>query len=295
MAFSPLSFFNGDFLTLLNELFFLLDKLSVVFGVWFFGGKLSNRFRGVVPFFVLFFVRLFLGIVVYASGVIIGSAYFTSFPPVIADLAGTVVAFFVFYFVLFFLTWGVPSKFLSRREFNELVDRVERLESLVNRVFNNLVEEGVVPERFSLKDGEKVLSNVMQSKGFEEWSLVGSEVDGDFLVYHVKCRVRSFRVVLDSLTGGVVSFSLDRVGLKNFFLFVLDYFYSRKVPILGLFLGLLFVYAVVSSYTPISGERFNSLLSLEPEPVNSSVSDLPLSGFDLVSQSGFGGFNLSQG
>ena len=257
----------------MGAIFFWLEKLFALITIWWFGGKFSNRFESKLNKSTLIVLRLIIGIAIYFLGIIVGTKFLSFLPSSIADLAGAGIVFGVFYITISMLTSGVAFKVVMREEFQELVDKVDKLESLLNRVFEASTNKKILSEKLKPKDAESALKRIMSEvKKVKEFVVLTSRTEKDSIFFDVKCKIRSFQVTIDAFTGKLVNISHLRDTPKNFSLAVFSYVYENKAATLGAFLLIIFVNYILLLNTPAVNERIATLFSFSPPETNESFS-----------------------
>lgn len=254
-------------------LFFWLDKIAALFGVWYFGGKLSGKFKSKFNSGTLFVMRIVSGVFIYFLGIIFSVKFLPFLPSVISDFTGAFIVFLIFYFVVTLLTSDVAFRVVMRKEFDDLVDKVDKLSSMVDRIFQATTDKKIMPEKLDAKSAENSLKKVMKEvKRVDDFVVISSSKENDFINFNVKCRLRSFKVVLDAYTGKLVQVSHLRDTPKNWVISALNYFYEHKTATLGAVILVLFVNQLWLFRTPAFEERVAQLFSFEPPQTNDSFS-----------------------
>ncbi len=260
----------------LEPIFFWLNKLTAVFLIWWFGGKLSSKFESKLPSPVRLIVRIISGIAIYWAGVLIGAKYFLTLPFGLGDFAGTLVAFVGFFILGELLFSGLKSKSITREEFDKLNSMLLRLEAVVSRLVTATTTKKVMDQTISDSEAEKVCEKFMKDKGFEEFKISEVKREDDKWLARVQCRIRAFELSIDPVSSQVLKFAHAKGTPKDVILSFGNYFYNHKPAIIGVLLLLLFVSFISSLSTAESDARISELISLQYEGNQSSglVSDL---------------------
>ncbi|MBR9678976.1 MAG: hypothetical protein GON13_01805 [Nanoarchaeota archaeon] len=263
----------------LGTIFFWIEKIFALITIWWFGGKFSSRFASKLNKSTTIVLRVIIGIAIYFLGIIVGTRFLSFLPNSISDIAGAGLVFTVFYITISMLTRSVDFKIVMREEFQELVNKVDKLESLLNRVFEASTDKKILSEKLKPKDAESALKRVMlEFKKIKDYVVLNSKTEKDNIFFDVKCKLRSFQVVLDAYTGKLVKISHLRDTPKNLVISVGSYVYENKSETLGAFLLILFVNYVLVLNTPAVEQRLINLFSFSPPETNDSFSFEDLAG-----------------
>ena len=170
------------------------------------------------------------------------------------------------------MTRGVAYKIITRPEFSDLIKRVERIESLMERLVTAVTTKKIMPEKLDSKSSELALKKVLkESKNVDNFVVVDSRKDKDTVTFFVKCKIRSFEVVLDAFSGELLKIRHLTNSSKNITLSVMNYFFEHKVAMTGAVLLIVFVNYILLQNTPLVQSRLNELFSLNPPVTNSSL------------------------
>ncbi len=248
----------------LDSLFFYLDKITALFLIWWLGGKFSGKFESKLPKWTGLFLRIISGVLIYWSGVVIATSLLTFVPSSIGDIVGALFAFTVFSIIGGLFTHGIPTKIVSRKDFQSLLDKVERLEALVDRLVDANTEKHILPKTMDKDETSDTIKELMEKRGVKEFELLALNEEKNVWHASVKCKIRTFNISLDAVSGDVLKFSHSVDSPKNRLLSFLNYFYTHKPAVLAVLFLFVFLSYISSLSNDVSELRFMNLLSAEP-------------------------------
>lgn len=257
----------------LPAFFGLIDNIAFVMICLFLGSFAVNGWKRYKNYAIKIIGSLSLGFVCLFGSIMLEPLIPFKLPFLSGAIPALITAVML-YIILLLLSGSATAatKYVKTESYEELMDKFNNLVDEVKRLKSILKRKGVVPTELSLKELEKSLNEILKTREITRFRVMSKKHEEDLMKFVVKSGKSEYKASLDAYTGELMSFEQTNPTIKQRVIGGLKFLANNKRVLAGMIIAVIFTSFMLSQLDDETISEFNQRIQFTVEGVQSSQS-----------------------